>query len=104
MLEELLAITNLVDFEDYGSLRLTGVEWSEGALTLALNVSADEYPDVHPRWQVFCSGVRGDCLSLGYSYDLQLSDDHVLLWPHVARRTHTSFYGRCENPSAVAGA
>ena len=104
MLEELLAITNLVDFEDYGSLRLANVEWSEGSLTLSLDVSADEYPDVHPRWQVACSGVREDCLSLGYSYDLQLSNDHVLLWPHVARRTSTSFYGRCENPSAVAGA
>lgn len=104
MLEELLAITNLVDFEDYGSLRLTHVEWSEDALTLFLNVSADEYPNVHPRWQVVCSGVREDCLSLGYSYDLQLSNDHVLLWPHVARRTSTSFYGKSENPSAVAGA
>jgi hypothetical protein len=65
MLEELLAITNLVDFEDYGSLRLISVEWSEDTLILSLKVSADEYPEVHPSWQVVCSGVRDDCLSLG---------------------------------------
>ena len=104
MLDELLAVTNLVDFEDYGSLCLTCVEWSEDALTLSLHVSADEHPDFHPRWQVVCSGVREDCLSLGYAYGLQLSDDHAVLWPHAARRTSTSFYGKCENPSAVAGA
>ncbi len=104
MLDELLAVTNLVDFEDYGSLCLTRVEWSEDAVTLSLNVSADEYPDFHPRWRVVCSGVREDCLSLGYAYDLRLSGDHAVLWPHAARRTSTSFYGKCENPSAVAGA
>ena len=104
MLEELLAITNLVDFENYGSLRLTGIEWSEDALILSLNVVADEYPEVHPNWQVVCSNVREDSLSLGYSYELQLFNDHVLLWPHSMRTSATSFYGKSENPSAVAGA
>src|SRR5919205_3952376 len=104
MLEKLLAVAGLVDFEDYGSLRLTDVGWSEAALTLSLHVSADEYPEFHPHWQVTCSGVREHCLSLGHSYDIQLYDDHVLLWPHTARRTSTSFYGRSVNPSAVAGA
>jgi hypothetical protein len=65
MLEELLAITNLVDFEDYGSLRLISVEWSEDTLILSLKVSADEYPEVHLgilmtfrcRTTMFCSGL-----------------------------------------------
>ena len=104
MLEELLAITNLADFEDYGSLRLTRIEWSEATLTLSLEVAADEHPDIHPRWQVVCSGVREHRLALGYCYDLQGYDDHVLLWPHAARKTSTSFYGKCEHPAAVAGA
>jgi hypothetical protein len=104
MLEELLAITNIADFESCGSLRLTRVEGSGATLILSLNVSADEYPDIHLRWRIVCSGVREDRLSLGNSHYFELSDDHVLLWPHASRRTLTSFYGRCENPSAVAGA
>ncbi|MGH9900392.1 MAG: hypothetical protein ACRD68_00980 [Pyrinomonadaceae bacterium] len=100
----MLAIADLVDFEDYGSLHLTRIDWEEGSITLWLNVSADECPDIHPRWQVVCPGVREECLSLGCSYDIQLSGDHVLLWPHAARRTSTSFYGKRDNPSAVIGA
>lgn len=104
MLEDFLAATSGVDFEDYGSLRLTRAEWSEDALTISLEVSSDEDPGIHPRWRVVCSGVREDSLSLGYAYGLQFSDDHVLLWPHAGRQSATSFYGRAENPSAVAGA
>ncbi len=104
MLEDLLAITSGIDFEDYGSLLLTRTVWSKDGITLSIDISSDEDPDVHPRWQVLCSGVREDCLSLGYSGDLQLSDDHVLLWPHAARTSAISFYGKAENPSAVAGA
>ena len=104
MLEDFLNATSGIDFEDYGSLLLTHAEWSEGALTLSIDVSSDEDPGIHPRWQVVCSRVREDCLSLGYAYDLQFSDEHVLLWPHAALKSATSFYGRTENPSGVVGA
>lgn len=104
MLEDFLAATSGVDFEGYGSLCLTRAEWSEGSLTLSLEVSADEDPGIHPRWQVVCSGVREDSFSLGYADDLQFLTDHVLLWPHAAPESAVSFYGRAENPYAVAGA
>jgi hypothetical protein len=74
VLENLLNTTGGIDFEDYGSLRLTTVE------------------------------SDGDSLSLGYHYGLEFFDDHVLLWPHLARRTSTSFYGKAENPLTVVGA
>lgn len=101
---DLLTVTSNIDFEDFGSLVLTRAVWSESVITLSLEMSSDEDPKVHPRWQVLCSGVKEDCLSLGYHYDLQLSDDHVLLWPHAARTSALSFYGKAENPAAVAGA
>jgi len=104
VLEELLNITRQVDFEDYGSLQLTGVESNEEGLTLSLHVVADEYPDIHPNWKVACRLVKEHSLSLGYHYELQLSDDHVLLLPHMAARTSTSFYGKVEDPLAVVGA
>ena len=103
MLEDFLAITSSIDFEDHGSLLLTHAAWSEDAVTLSLEVSSDEVLDVHPYWQVLCSGVREDCLSLGCYYDVELSGDHVLLWPHAARTSAVSFYGKAEDPSAVAG-
>jgi hypothetical protein len=104
MLENLLDITREIDFEDYGFLRLTSAESNRETLRLSLHITGDEYPDVHQNWQVLCSAVKEHSLSLGNHSDLKLFDDHVLLWPHLARRTSTSFYGKVENPLAVIGA
>lgn len=104
VLENLLDIAEGIDFEDYGSLRLTTVESYGDSLRLSLHITGDEHPDRHPSWQVLCSLVKEQSLSLGDHYDLQFFDDHVLLWPHLSRRTSTSFYGKAENPLAVVGA
>ena len=106
VLENLLDITKEIDFEDedYGSLRLTAVESDRDTLRLSLHITGDEYPEIHQNWHVLCSAVKEESLSLGHHSDLQLFDDHVLLWPHLARRTSTSFYGKVENPLAVIGA
>ena len=104
MLENLLDITKEIDFADYGSLHLRSVEFDDDVLRLSFHITADEYPNVRPTWQVLCSGVKEDSLSLGNHSDFQLFDDHVLLWPHLSLRTSTSFYGKVENPLAVVGA
>jgi hypothetical protein len=93
-----------VDFADYGSLELTEARSEGTSLTLSFHVSADDYPGMHPNWNVICRGVKEHSLSLGFHYDCQLSADHVLLMPHRALQTSTSFYGKAENPSAVVGA
>ena len=89
---------------DYGSLRLASAESDGDSLRLSIHITGDEYPDIHQDWQVLCSAVKEDSLSLGDHSALQFLDDHVLLWPHLARRTSTSFYGKAENPLAVIGA
>jgi len=104
MLDELLAIVDLEDFQRNGSLRLTQIEGTDDSTTLYLEMVGMESFNVQPRWQLVCSGVRDDCLSLGYSYSLQLSNNHVLLWPHTSRTTSLYFHGQCENPSSVVGA
>ena len=104
VLENLLEIAERVDFEDHGSLRITRVEADGDALRLSLHITDDEYRDIPPNWEVLCSMVREQSLSLGDHYGLELFDDHVLLWPHLALRTSTSFYGKVENPLTVIGA
>ncbi|PSF30524.1 hypothetical protein C7H19_23720 [Aphanothece hegewaldii CCALA 016] len=105
MITNLLDIARNIDFEDYGSsLAVTRVQWAEDNLRLWLHVTDDEGSNVHPYWQVICSGVREDFLLMGYCDGLELTDSHVLLWPHKQLRTSTSFYGTAENPLAVVGA
>lgn len=104
MLEELLTITNRGDFFHNGSLNITHIEGSEDAITFFVDVSVDGEPDIHPRWQIACSGVREHALSLGYSDEMWLSDNHILLSSHTARTTSIYFHGKCENPASVTGA
>ena len=104
MLEELLAITDHSNFEDYQYLLVNHIEGSEYAITLHLDIIGGENPDIPSHWQVACSGVREHSLSMGYSSGLRLFADHVLLLPHTARKTSTYFHGKCDNPSAVVGA
>jgi hypothetical protein len=104
MLEELLAIANRGDFYHNGSLNITHIEGSEYALTFFVDVSVTDATDIHPRWQIICSGVREHSVSLGYSDEMWLSNNHVLLWTHTAPTTSLYFHGTCENAAAVTGA
>lgn len=104
MLEELLAITNRGDFYLNGSLSITHIEWSELGITFFVDVSVSDAPDIHPRWQIICLGVREHSVSLGYSDQMWLSNNHVLLWSHTAPITSLYFHGTCENAAAVTGA
>ncbi|HEY9404085.1 MAG TPA: hypothetical protein VIQ24_15610 [Pyrinomonadaceae bacterium] len=104
MREDFFDIIKSIDFEDYGSFRLLRAAWSEENLTLWLEVADDYRPDLNPHWKVVCTGVREESLSLGAHDDISLSRDHVLLWPHAARQTSTSFYGKGKDAHAVVGA
>lgn len=104
MLEELLDIAKSVDFEDYGSLTLTRLEWSEEKSILYFDVADDYRPELPPHWQLVCSGVRDESLSFGHCYNFDIHNDHVLLWQYVKPQTSISFYGFAKDPLAVVGA
>ena len=103
MLEDLLAIAHLMDQEEDGSFYLTQAERSAEDIVLSLDITTNRYPDVHRHWQAICSGVREHSLSLGYAHQLQLTEDHVVLWGHTKRKLSIYFSGTCENPDAVIG-
>jgi hypothetical protein len=104
MTQNLFEIIDSVDFEEYGSLFLTRVAWTQDRLDLFLELKDDYRPNLHPNWRVACSSVREERLSLGAHDELNLTFDHVLLWPHTASHTRVSFYGKSKDPSAVVGA
>jgi hypothetical protein len=101
--ETLLDIID-TDFEDYGSLELTEAKIDGTRLTLAFRVTADDYPEFHPNWNVICRAVQEHSLSLGFHYECEYSPNHALLVPYRAPQTSTSFYGKVENASSVVGA
>jgi hypothetical protein len=104
MLDDLFASAQLLEREEDGYFWLTKAEEDGGTITLSLDILSVQYPDIHPHWQVTCSGVREHSLSLGYADKFQLTDDHVLLWAHTKRKLSTYFSGACTDADAVIGA
>lgn len=103
-MDALLKTISSVDYEDYGSLLVTRIERRNDDLQLLLDVTADEEPDVPRNIQITCHAFRENNLSPGYYQDLQVFDDHVLLWHYTKPHFITSFYGSVEVPLAVVGA
>lgn len=103
-MDDLLKIISSVDYEDFGSLQLIGIEQKDGNLYLMLDVTADEEPNLPQKIQVTCFSTRESNLSAGYHYDFSISHDHVLLWHYTKPHTSTSFYGKVQDPLSVVGA
>ena len=104
MFEDLLAIAHLMEQEEDGYFWLMHTGWDSGTITLSLDILTARYPDIHPHWQVTCSGVRDHSLSLGLGEELRWSDDHVLLWAHTKRKLSLYFSGTGENSDTIIGA
>lgn len=104
MLDELLDIASSIDFEEFGSLELVGARRHDEGVTLSFELSDEYRPELHPNWEVICSGVVEQSFGLGSYDDFQITQDHVLLWEYVKRRTAISFYGSTKESLSVAGA
>jgi hypothetical protein len=104
MSEDLLKRIASIDYEDYGSLHVTSIEWRDGDLLLTLDLTADEEPDIPKDILITCRSVRKSNLAPGYYQDLVISQDHVLLWHYTLPYALISFYGKAVEPLAVVGA
>lgn len=103
-MDDLLRIITSVDYEDYGSLQLLEVERREGDLSLLLDVTADEEPNLPRNIRIICHPSRESNISPAQYYDLRVTEDHVLLWHYTRPHILMSFYGKVEDPHSVVGA
>ena len=102
MLDDLINLTQSHDFvEAEGFIQLLEV-WLDGdVLNLSFDVHVGE--DDQP-WKVECVGPLEHNLTLGHCYSIELSFDHVLLWPYIYPNISLSFYGEANDAYAVVGA
>ena len=103
-MDDLLKIITSVDYEDYGSLQLTEVEWRDGDLYFVLDVTADEEPQLPRNIRITCHSSRESNISPSQYYDLSVAQDHVLLWHYTRPHILASFYGKVDDPLSVVGA
>lgn len=106
MLDQLFDITESLNYEEYGSMQIIGMDLSQDAINVFLDVwpGEESHQSSKQTWQVVCSDPREHRLSLGTCSNLSLNQEHVLLWPYTAPKTSTSFHGLAKDPLAVVGA
>lgn len=118
MLNQLISLTLSNNFEQYGRLSLLGVTcdpsdyepddypwWREKPdflmrLWLNLKTGEDE-TDAQQTWEVECVGVQEHQILLGRCDQINLFNDHVLLWTYNSPKALVSFYGETKDPLAV---
>src|SRR5882724_6460233 len=103
MLDDLISITNSLEFEECGSIDLAEMRLESDVLNLSLNL----YPgdsDNYQAWRVECVAFLDHRVSLGRCDGFHLHFDHVLLWSYIYPQASVSFYGETKDPLAVVGA
>ena len=104
MSDKLLKRLTAIHFEDYGSIHVNSLERRGQDLIIRLEVTADEEADIPGDIVVTCYTFRESNLAPGRHSELELSQDHVLLWHYNQPYDLLSFYGKTNNPLTVVGA
>ena len=104
-LDDLIAAVDTMEFEMGGWLQVCGARREEDRLHVTLGVFS---PGVSPPqlWEVMARSVSSARLSLfDPFYEVGLTDDHPLVWPHTRDAVSLSFYfreGVADAPAVVA--
>jgi len=104
MLDELMNVIGTPEFEEFGWVRLGGVEWQGEDAVLSLVLSQQD--EHEQQWQIRCQSVREQRIDHSPVYNnvwLELEDDHVLLWPHVLPQVELYFRGKSAKRVEVLG-
>jgi hypothetical protein len=100
----LLDLTGTPEFEENGNFCLVCTTWQNDKedLDLAIEVNTGQDETVQ-RWNLRCKLERGHNLVLGWHDCLEVTDDHILLWPHTQKVCSLWFSGSGQNALTVVG-
>lgn len=102
MIEELLKLTETLDYEENGGFSIAGVTRKDST-DLELHLKFDAGDDVLQNWSLLCRFEREHHIKLGSGTHIDVTDDHVLLWPYIRPRFSLWFTGSTESAPTVVG-
>lgn len=104
MLEELLKLTETLDYEENGGICVVGAAWQNDKADLKILIEVNTGgDDALQNWSLICWSERENKLKLGCGNYLDVTDDHILLWPHIKPHFSLWFSGSTPSPPAVVG-
>ena len=105
-MQPLLSLTETLEFEEYGGIRLLSVEFPERGARIRLRVWPGDLSDQNrwADWEIETPQAFDVRLEMGRIDRLSLKDDHFLLSAFRAGTADLAFHGRPDAPSAVVAA
>jgi hypothetical protein len=93
-----------LEFENNGRVVLRQISSDEISIVLLFDVTTGVDDAPNQQWQITCVDVRAHRLAAQEYCDVNICDDHVLLWPHLVSQTAVSFYSDINDPFPIIGA
>ena len=101
-LQPLMESLSTLEFEEFGSLALTGATWEANDVTLHLTLHQQGQPD--QPWLLHCREVRRSRIMIERGIDnLQIETRHPLLLPHTEASVELYFSSRPSDADATIG-
>lgn len=97
---QLDAILNSIEFEDNGSINITGTDWYSDDVRIEFVIRTGIEQDSQ-LWEVQIEATRSDLIKSEHFHSMSLSFDHPLLWPFKQFQTNLYFARKTEQPFEV---
>lgn len=96
---ELNLILDSSEFEDNGGILITSADWfaDDVKLEISVNTGAEE----NQLWEVSCESSRTCVIRPNWAADIQISDDHPLLWKYKLPSANLYFIGPAKEPEKL---
>jgi hypothetical protein len=79
--KDLRDIFETVEFEEDGSIHITGTDWYSDDLRLEFSINTG-VEGQSQLWEIQMTGVRADLIKSNFADKIELFEHHPLLWPH----------------------
>ncbi len=100
MLEELLKLTATLDYEENGGICVIGAAWQNDnedlEILIEVNTGGD---DARQKWSLVCRSEREHKIKFGWGSYIEVTDNHILLWPYI--KPHFTLWFNSSNESAI---
>ncbi len=101
MLDQLQALMSTEEFDERGSLGIESVGFSDQHVAITLELRLEK--TTRQVWRIDCSGALQHQIGDGYVEDLDVTAEHVLLWPHTEPHVELFYRGRPADRVALLG-
>lgn len=101
--DEFVETVRSVNFEEYGTFRITQIEGKPEKFSIQCEIVIDEEPGFQRLWSITVSGAKKTSLRLGYFDNISFDENHILLAEFSQPIFRLGFRGKPNDSFSVVG-